>query len=186
MAKNLQIGNIESHSTIYGPGSRFVIWTQGCNLACPGCWNQQFWEANGGRTIAIEALVEEIRLTEDIEGITLLGGEPFQQLDAVVSLVDAVKSLGLSVFLYTGYNKKEFSELMWQCYYKSDIVVSGRYLEKKRSTTVQWRGSSNQVIDFPTKRYSNIEIKSVRQIEYHMVDGQLRVYGYPDDDEIPV
>ena len=101
------IGHRSEHSAIYGPGLRYVIWTQGCTLACGGCWNKQYWP-KGGTPVAITDLVEEIRRVKGIEGITILGGEPFQQANATLKLIQFVKAAGLTVFIYTGYEPKEF------------------------------------------------------------------------------
>ena len=65
---------------------------------------------------SISQLIESITSQEDIEGITILGGEPFQQLDGIAELIKSVKQLGLTVMLYTGYEKAEFNDLMWQCF----------------------------------------------------------------------
>ena len=137
----LYIGHFSEHSTIYGPGIRFVIWTQGCTLACEGCWNKQYWAKNKGIEIQVEHLFERISNTKGIEGITLLGGEPLQQSFAVLNLIKRVKKVGLSVFLYTGYNIEEFNKIQLECYNLSDIVVSGRYIHSERDTNLRWRGS---------------------------------------------
>jgi len=179
----LNVGHLEPQSTIYGPGNRFVIWTQGCTLGCKGCWNEQFWPETGGKARHIDDLAQEILATKDIEGITLLGGEPFQQLAAVRNLIETVKQHGLTVFLYTGYEKKEFTEAMWETYHACDIVVAGRFRESLRSTFLQWRGSSNQVVDFPSPTYQDIRPREVRQVEFHIENGELRLYGYPTEQE---
>ena len=119
----------------------------------------------------------------DVEGVTLLGGEPLQQAESVLALIRDVKSEGLSVFLYTGYEKKEFTPTMKECVALSDIVISGRYVEQKRNPHLRWRGSSNQIIEFPTERYSSFPINEVREVEVHIGQGNAMVYGYPNEDE---
>ena len=59
--------------------------------------------AEGAKKISVSQILTELKGIEDIEGITLLGGEPFQQLDASLELIKGCKEMGLSVFLYTGY-----------------------------------------------------------------------------------
>ncbi len=119
----------------------------------------------------------------DVEGITLLGGEPLQQAETVLALIHEVKSEGLSVFLYTGYQKKEFTPTMKECVALSDIVISGRYVDQKRNPHLRWRGSSNQIIEFPTDRYSSLPINEVREVEVHIGQGNAMIYGYPTEDE---
>ena len=94
---SLRIAHISEHSTIYGPGTRFVIWVQGCDLGCLGCWNTEFWPHAGGRMMQVQSLFEMINETEGIEGITLLGGEPLQQSSPVLDLITRVRQLNLSI-----------------------------------------------------------------------------------------
>ena len=82
----LKVGHILPNGRIYGPGVRFVLWLQGCDLACKGCWNQQFWSSVGGMEYDIEELITQI-LQANVEGITLLGGEPMQQANPVLKLI---------------------------------------------------------------------------------------------------
>jgi len=176
------IGHRSEHSAIYGPGTRYVIWTQGCNLACEGCWNKQFWP-KGGTPVTITDLVKEIRQVKGIEGITILGGEPLQQANASLELIRSVKTLGLTVFMYTGYEPEEFDETMQACFDSSDIVVTGRYIESQRNVGLRWRGSTNQVLHCPTGRYSLSELNEQNEVEIVVnEDGTIELYGYPDSE----
>ena len=69
---SLQIGHYVERSDIYGPGTRFVIWVQGCSLACQGCWNKQFWSSLGGKSISVSTLLDEIDQS-GVDGVTSLG-----------------------------------------------------------------------------------------------------------------
>ena len=183
MSNVLRIGDISEGSTIYGPGTRYVIWTQGCSLACEGCWNKQFWSKKGGYEIEIDELVKNIESSNEIQGITLLGGEPLQQPEAILKLIKNMKRLDLSVFLYTGYDISEFDVIMQSCFDNSDIVVTGRYLQEKRNTNLRWRGSTNQIIHFPTKRYRHFEIEERNEIEIIIDEkGAISFFGYPDEE----
>ena len=179
----IQVGHIEPCSHIYGPGQRFVIWVQGCTLGCKGCWNQQFWSVDGGNERTIDQLMNQILSIPGTEGITLLGGEPLQQSSMVLELIKKCKQSDLTVFLYTGYEPKEFDETMQSCFDSSDIVVTGRYVESKRDVSLKWRGSNNQVVHFPTLRYRGLEVKEAREIEIQIVNGSIKMYGYPTDEE---
>jgi anaerobic ribonucleoside-triphosphate reductase activating protein len=179
----LQVGHILSAGRIYGPGVRFVIWLQGCTLGCKGCWNQQFWPTVGGAEYNIEQLVTQI-LEANVEGITLLGGEPMQQAEPILELIQRVKEHNLTVFLYTGYTEKEFDATMRQCAELSDILIAGRYIESKRNTHLRWRGSSNQIIQFPTGYYNGEDLEEVREVEVHISGGNANVYGYPTEEEV--
>tara|TARA_B110000003_G_C16600856_1_gene515554 strand:- start:264 stop:845 length:582 start_codon:yes stop_codon:yes gene_type:complete len=183
--KFLRIGAIEEQSSIYGPGLRFVIWVQGCTLACKGCWNKNFWPKEGGNNRSIESLVTQISTTESIEGITILGGEPLEQPEAVLDLINSVQRLNLSIFLYSGFETHELNSTQKKCIEASDIVVLGRYDEQKRNINLRWRGSSNQVLQFPTKRYRDMQFEERGECEVIIDDdGSVRILGYPDQDLI--
>lgn len=176
------IGHRSEHSTIYGPGLRYVIWTQGCTLACKGCWNKQFWP-KGGTPVTITDLVKEILQVKGIEGITILGGEPLQQANATLELIRSVKAVGQTVFMYTGYEPEEFDETMQACFDSSDIVVTGRYIESQRNVNLRWRGSTNQMVHCPTGRYSLSELIEQNEVEIVVnQDGTIELYGYPDSE----
>ena len=167
---------------IYGPGKRWVLWTQGCTLACKSCWNTQTWAKHGGKEISISTLVESITCQEDIEGITILGGEPFQQLDGIAELIKSVKQLGLTVMLYTGYEKAEFNDLMWQCFNSSDLVIAGRYRHDLRDVGLIWRGSTNQILESPTGYYDVTKFEESQEVEIHIdhETNEVTLTGYPD------
>ena len=173
---------IVESSMIYGPGKRWVLWTQGCILACKGCWNTQTWSKRGGDEKSISQLIESITSQEDIEGITILGGEPFQQLDGIAELIKSVKQLGLTVMLYTGYEKAEFNDLMWQCFNSSDLVIAGRYREELRDVGLIWRGSTNQILESPTGHYDVAKFEESQEVEIHIdhETNEVTLTGYPD------
>ena len=178
----INVHSLEPRSTIYGPGERFIIWVQGCTLACKGCWNVETWDAKNGQQMDISKLLRLVQDEEDLEGITILGGEPLQQAPVVLELINSVRSTGLSIFLYTGYEIEEFDETMQDCFDKSDIVITGRYVNELRNTGLRWRGSENQQIHFPTERYRGMEIIDGTDVEI-LIDqdtGLVTILGYPD------
>ena len=180
----LRVGHRSERSEIYGPGVRAVIWVQGCSLACPGCWNKEFWPQRGGEKVEVQQMLEWLRLCKDIEGVTLLGGEPLQQPEAVLGLIDGAKALGLSIFLYSGYSRHELNEIQLRCVENSDIVILGRYEEDKRDIGLRWRGSRNQVIEYISPRYSAKDWgDDFQEIEVFIDEnGIISAYGYPDEE----
>ena len=99
------IHSIVQNSDIYDR-TRWVLWVQGCTLGCKGCWNEETWEHGIGETVTLEELKSSIQEAGNIEGITILGGEPLQQKIPVLNLIKYVKTIGLTVMLYTGYQKR--------------------------------------------------------------------------------
>ena len=181
MSTTIRLGHRLDRSEIYGPGLRSVIWVQGCTLACKGCWNTQYWSAKGGDEIRVSKLLKEIQALDDIEGITLLGGEPLQQAAASLELIKGAKSLGLSVFLYTGYEPSEFNETMLACFKLSDIVVTGRYVQELRDTSLRWRGSLNQQVHFISNVYDETVLTEQTEVEFHVLStGEIQIVGYAE------
>ena len=87
----MKIHSIISNSTVNGPGNRFVIWTQGCSLDCLGCWNPETHLFKSGNEYQIQDLFSLIIKETTIEGITISGGEPFDQADELYNLTKEIK-----------------------------------------------------------------------------------------------
>lgn len=143
----LRVGGVVSDSIVDGPGLRLAVFTQGCPHACPGCHNPQSHDPAGGYDIAIDDIVEKAQKNPLLAGITLSGGEPMEQAEACLALVQALPK-GLTVWLYTGWRWEEIHErgdaariaLLNAC----DVVVDGRFLLAGRSLALRFRGSNNQ------------------------------------------
>lgn len=116
------------------------------------------------------------------EGLTILGGEPLQQSQATLALIQEAQKQELGVFLYTGYDFEELEGDALRCYEASDIVVTGRFIEAERNTDLRWRGSSNQTVKFQTDRYKEFEFMEGNDVQITIEeDGSLTVLGYPDE-----
>ncbi len=179
----LRVAELLESSSIYGPGDRFVIWLQGCTLRCPGCWNQEMWPAEGGQEWRIDELAQLALSAKGSDGVTLMGGEPLEQAEALAPFLDLIRESGRSVVLYTGYEPDELTTTGRQCFERSDIVVTGRYLAELRDTSSGWRGSANQRIHFPTGRYQSFGCATLDATEIAVdEDGQVSVAGYPDEE----
>lgn len=122
-----------------------------------------------------------LKTTDGIEGVTLTGGEPFAQAKVLAELAKLVRTAGLSVFVFTGYDldeltRPEHRELLEV----SDVVVTGRYIDEQRVSGCAWRGSANQHVHFLSDRYSLADMKEVAEVEFHLErDGRLTVTGFP-------
>lgn len=184
----INIAEIVPNSRIYGPGKRFVIWVQGCSLHCHGCWNKDMWSFEINQLYNINVLYEMVKEQDEIEGITILGGEPLHQSKALMSLVKLLKNDGYSIMLYTGFEEDEIHDIISKDLVSySDIVIFGRYLEESRSTFLRWRGSSNQNVwineHSPYKNMQEQIHDKVNEIEVHVHDdGDVTIVGYPEDE----
>jgi len=186
------IAHIEPESHIYGPGKRFVIWLQGCSLACEGCWNQEMWSFRERELIHRQHVLDTILGTPDIEGVTLLGGEPLQQATNSFWLLTALrKHSELTIILYTGYeaNESHLIHLLEKIDETCDLLIHGRYQKEHRTTMQQWIGSSNQSFYYPPASRMKERSEPINEVELIITEsGSLRVLGYPDcnDQAIPL
>ena len=178
----LNLARALPRSAANGPGERFVLWVQGCPLACPGCWNPDTWAFKRRDLRSVEEVASTILTTEGIEGVTFTGGEPFAQARALAALAERVRAAGLSVFVFTGYDLSELTREEHRALLAlTDVVVTGRYIEAERAEGLVWRGSTNQRVHFLSARYSPTDMEGVAEVELHIhSDGGLTVTGFPD------
>ncbi len=175
--------NHQENSFIYGPGLRRVLWTQGCSLRCKGCWNKEMWEFNKNSYVEIDDLVADILTDKELEGITLLGGEPLDQFEASLELLKKIKTQSqLSIILYTGYEIPEiFQTNKQEIIPFADILITGRFEPSQRNlqTNGSLIGSDNQQIIFISKRYSKKDIPEKNQVEITLSHSEISILGYP-------
>jgi anaerobic ribonucleoside-triphosphate reductase activating protein len=177
----LNVARTIPRSAVNGPGERFVVWLQGCSLRCPGCWNPDTWAHLPRTLVRPSDLAATVLATQGIEGITLTGGEPFEQAGGLVPLVERVRADGLTVMAFTGFELEELAagcqrSLLALC----DVVVAGRYRREARSPDLAWRGSANQKVHFLTDRYGPAPMPSATSCEVHIrPDGSMDVTGFP-------
>lgn len=172
-------------SAANGPGERFVLWVQGCPLACPGCWNPDTWDFSPRRPMSVDELEAEIAASPDIEGLTFSGGEPFAQAAALTELARRARRRGLSVLVFTGYELAELrSSAARALLAEIDVLVSGRFVLAERDVHLALRGSRNQKLHFLTGRYRETDIMTENKIELHLErDGRILLTGFPDDSQ---
>jgi len=155
VSEHCRIAGTVRHSSVDGPGVRFVVFFQGCPHHCPGCQNPETWDPEGGGETPVEDLVEQMRATRYLDGITLSGGDPLLQPRAVTALADAAHEKGLSVWCYTGWTFEALmqgaaGEAALQALGHIDVLVDGPFVQDLLSRDHIFRGSSNQrLIDVP-------------------------------------
>ena len=141
-------------SIVDGPGFRFTVFTQGCSHHCPGCHNPQTHDPSGGTEHTVEELLERMRSNPLTDGLTLSGGEPFEQPEDCLLLAQGAHESGLNVWSYTGYLfeflRDQGTEAQKALLRELDVLVDGPFLLEQRTLSLPWRGSRNQrVIDVP-------------------------------------
>lgn len=146
----LRISGVISESIVDGPGFRYVVFTQGCPHGCPGCHNPQTHDFHGGTLIDPLTLLPEIDENPLLSGVTLSGGEPFVQPEALLPLARQIKARGLHLLIFSGYTYEQLLDLassrqaVDQLLRLCDTLIDGPYIEEQRDLTLQFRGSANQ------------------------------------------
>lgn len=182
----LNIYKIIKNTEVEGPGRRFCIWTQGCSRHCKGCFAKQTWEFGVGKSFTVDDLWNEIKAENGIEGITLLGGEPFEQAEPLAILTTLVKNSGYSVVCFTGYTYEELKNSknsgVTALLNNIDLLIDGNFIQDKFDLTRPWVGSSNQRYLFLTDYYKPEDIKKYKnKIEIRIAgNGKLEINGMGD------
>lgn len=176
------------HTKVLGPGTRSAIWFQGCQRRCEGCMSPDTRSPDGGILVSIDRVVEEVSKLNDIEGITISGGEPFLQADALFQLLNSVKkSTNLGVIIYTGFtieqlhtmNDRKIELILTEL---ADLIIDGEYIDQQNDGR-SFIGSSNQRLTFITERYvpfQELYNGKSRNIEVLVSENELFLIGIPD------
>lgn len=184
--KILNVYKILTNTGVEGPGRRFCIWVQGCRKHCKGCFAKDTWAFGVGKDYSTEDIWHEICEQKDIEGITLLGGEPFEQAQALVELTGRVKQAGLSVVCFTGNTIEELQNsenpFVRELLKNIDLLIDGGFEQENFDLSRPWVGSSNQRYIFLTDFYTPEVIKQYKnKIEMRISDdGKLEINGMGD------
>jgi anaerobic ribonucleoside-triphosphate reductase activating protein len=166
----------ESRSRANGPGTRFVVWFQGCTLGCPGCFNPGTHAPVGGTLMEVSELLALVR---GVDGLTLSGGEPMQQAPAALELLLGARRLGLSTLMFSGYTRAEISSqtLGPAVLAHLDVLVDGRYVAGDRLGSTL-RGSANQQLHLLTRRHTLADVESTPTTEIRIApDGTMVLTG---------
>lgn len=188
----IKIYDVIHNTKVEGPGIRTCIFVQGCLKRCIGCNSKQTWDITIGKDLEIKDLAKKILSNREIEGVTFSGGEPFLQSRQLYQLATILKKENLSIVTFTGYNYdfiKKVNDSNWNNLLKvTDLLISGEFNIKQKSSDKIWVGSTNQQYHFLTNRYKSLENELnllENKIEIRLTkDGALIVLGMGDNDKI--
>lgn len=152
----LRVFKILKNTKVEGPENRYCIWVQGCTIHCKGCQAVHTWPHQGGKLYDVKTIINEILSQTDIEGVTFLGGEPFEQAEALGEIAQAVRKAGLGVLCFTGnYLENLIKEQKNQKLLSNiDLLIDSPFEIDKLDYSRPWCGSSNQRYHFLTDRYN--------------------------------
>lgn len=181
---DIRVAQIVQRTAAEGPGLRFALWVQGCPIRCPGCCNPEMLSKGGGLIYDTGQMAESALSDRDvIEGVSIIGGEPFAQAAACADFAERVRAGGLSVVTFTGYpyetlKTQEGSRRLLEA---TDLLIDGQFDRRRPEKTRRWVGSSNQRLLFLTNRYvaTDPRFYEGNTIEIRYKDGAVSVNGWP-------
>ncbi|MBZ9649772.1 radical SAM protein [Sphingobium sp. 3R8] len=132
--------------TALGPGKRIGLWFQGCSIRCPGCISVDTWADDIGRVPVSDVIERVAALAPEADGLTVSGGEPFDQPDALTCILSAWRGLSSrSVLLFTGKEIEEIQPWLAANPGLVDAVVAGPF-RSDLPQSIALRGSDNQTL----------------------------------------
>lgn len=159
----MNYGEIKKFDIANGEGVRVSLFVSGCTHHCKGCFNADTWSFNFGKEYTKETEEEIVKAVKSsyINGLSLLGGEPFEPVNQaeLVKLLRRIKSEvpQKDVWCYTGYlfdkdlqnpESRAYCEHTAEMLSYIDVLVDGEFIEELKDISLEYRGSSNQrVID---------------------------------------
>ena len=154
----MNYADIKCNDAANGPGVRISLFVSGCSHHCPGCFNEIAWDFNYGKPFTqdtIDSIIESLK-PDYIQGLTLLGGEPFEYSNqkGLLPLVRQVREVlpQKDIWCFTGFlfdkdiienmckRWKETNELLSYI----DVLVDGRFVEELKNLNLKFKGSENQ------------------------------------------
>ena len=180
---NIRLHTTEYPVTVLGPGKRFGIWVQGCCRRCPGCMSPETWDMEGGTLCCTKDLVAAF-IRSGCSEITISGGEPFLQAEALAEFIHQAGDPGTIV--YTGFTYEELLShsdavpLLEAC----DMLIDGQFIEELCDGK-NMRGSSNQRAILLTDRYQKTAETfgtESTKIEFFFHNDKTHMIGIPTPD----
>lgn len=188
---NVRISRAHYPVTVLGYGRRIGIWVQGCTLACPGCIARDTWRAEAGSETSVEAILDWCRgvAGDDVDGVTISGGEPLEQAEAVAGLLDGFQAWrrdtgrDIDLLCYTGLPWKTVSRNHAPVLERLDAIVPEPYVESLPASHLA--GSANQRVialtDLGRSRYGETATPPARKrIQTHFDGKRVWFIGIPE------
>ena len=185
----MQFSKILSNVKVLGPGNRTVIWVQGCGKRCPGCIAPEMQPYDGGFTMDPESILRVIRQQQHTDGVTVSGGEPFDQDEQeLVSLVECCDAATGDVLLYTGYSMEQLKrkvspDILDRILHAVSVLITDPYLEAFDDGSSGLLGSGNQRVWIMKNEDKYMQALHVHRSQQIFADEQgIFVAGIPGNE----
>jgi anaerobic ribonucleoside-triphosphate reductase activating protein len=191
---NILLNKAHFPVTVLGPGRRIGLWLQGCSIRCKGCVSQDTWPADAAKAMPVKMLVDWCRRVakEGLDGVTISGGEPFDQPKALAALLTQLdawrKGAGLDfdILCYSGYPLKTLETRHAKLLARLDALIPEPFADG-RPLGALWRGSDNQTLVLLSPRGEARYADSVaapqaendKRMQVSVEDGKLWMIGIP-------
>ncbi|MER7334895.1 MULTISPECIES: 4Fe-4S cluster-binding domain-containing protein [unclassified Micromonospora] len=193
-AETVAVARFLGSTRAEGPGERTAVWVQGCAIRCPGCFNPHLWSFRGGERTAPAELVRRV-LDAGTEGLTLLGGEPFDQAAPLAAVAAGVRAAGRSVMTFTGYTTAQLNRAVdagrddvAALLAATDLLVAGPFLADRVDARRPWVGSTNQEFVLLDDRFPDLLDEVTRSPDRVEVTvdaaGRIAVNGWAEVDAL--
>ena len=150
---------IKYYDVANGPGVRVSLFVSGCRHHCKNCFNEVAWSFDSGNPFTekeVGDIIEHLKPSY-IEGITILGGEPFEpeNQSEVLRLITKIKDTlpQKSIWIYSGFTLEQLKEgsrasgdICNKILSSVDVLVDGPFIEDLKDISLEFRGSRNQRI----------------------------------------
>jgi anaerobic ribonucleoside-triphosphate reductase activating protein len=191
----VEISRLHWPVTTLGYGRRIGIWLQGCSIRCPGCCSRDTWQTDPRSRTTVGQVVAwiEAHTIKGADGITISGGEPFDQPEALSALLTALRTLrsrsgsSWDILVYSGYRWAKLRRVHARILECADVVISEPFVDAL--PVVKLRGSSNQQVHLLTRlghqRYVNIDKgEDSPGMQLHFDGSALWMSGIPQRNEL--
>ena len=181
MKVEIGVSRVHFPVTSLGPGLRLGIWFQGCSIRCPGCISMDTWDESQTKTTVAELLDSVDVYLSRAQGITISGGEPFDQPAALITLLKALRERAgpeVDVLVYSGYPRPHLEDTLQQVGGCIDALMADPY-ERETPQNLALRGSDNQRFHIltPLGQRRLAEYQRSRTAEDNRLDFQLDGQG---------
>ncbi|WP_298328362.1 4Fe-4S single cluster domain-containing protein [uncultured Dokdonia sp.] len=177
------ISRVHYPVTTLGPGNRIGIWLQGCSIHCEGCISMDTWQFNVNK-VSLDELKKVLNLwLPQCDGITISGGEPFDQEAQLIEVLNFLKPYSKSILLYSGYSFSHIENKQPIQNRLIDVLISEPY-DHTKSQTKRLLGSDNQKIHFLTTLGERdfrayLEQPSTKKLDVQIVGDTVWMAGIP-------
>lgn len=194
----IRLNKLHFPVTSLGPGRRIGIWLQGCTIGCSNCISRDTWAEDENSFIDLTAVLDwcQQQTEKCPDGITISGGEPFEQPIALAALLDGIAAwrrdvgITLDILCYSGFPfkrlRREFSDILDRL----DAIIPEPFVNGRAANRL-WRGSSNQPLiplsALGRERYSDYvdkELSGQSNFQVQVQAGRIWFIGIPRDNDM--